>query len=242
MIRRFGGGTRVLIGVAAFGAGFIASVPARADAGRTQRHAGSVMKHRVRADAGHRRRLDALRAEARHAPRRIRFASYPVHADDDRTQADTGGDHGNGHGNGTRNRNIFSVRSPTNNHGYQHTSTSTAGGRTSVQNGLCTHVVICNITQQAGGKPAEPQPEAVPAVPPAPQVVPVPQAPPPQPPRPPAPNFGPFMYIGPLGFMFMVPPSLFAPEEPAARPAADPPVRSDDRRPVTVEEPVQPVE
>lgn len=49
-------------------------------------------------------------------------------------------------GNGTRNRNIFSVNSPSSNRGFQHTSASTAGGATTVQNALCKHAKICNIT------------------------------------------------------------------------------------------------
>jgi hypothetical protein len=53
------------------------------------------------------------------------------------------------YGNGTRNHNIFSLESPTSNQGYQHTSTSTAGGTTSVQNAMCRHVTVCNITQKA---------------------------------------------------------------------------------------------
>ncbi|MEV7968727.1 hypothetical protein AB0O34_22490 [Sphaerisporangium sp. NPDC088356] len=51
-------------------------------------------------------------------------------------------------GNGTRNRNIFSVKSPSINRGYQHTSASTAGGATTVQNALCRHAKVCNITLQ----------------------------------------------------------------------------------------------
>ncbi|GAA3838561.1 hypothetical protein GCM10022226_71040 [Sphaerisporangium flaviroseum] len=49
-------------------------------------------------------------------------------------------------GNGSKNRNIVSVRSPTNNRGYQHTSAETMGGTTSIQNALCRHAKVCNIT------------------------------------------------------------------------------------------------
>ncbi|MEU8268345.1 hypothetical protein AB0B89_14385 [Sphaerisporangium sp. NPDC049002] len=51
-------------------------------------------------------------------------------------------------GNGTRNRNIISLKSPSSNHGYQHTSASTAGGSTAVQNALCRHAKVCNIHLQ----------------------------------------------------------------------------------------------
>src|SRR3954447_21678565 len=59
------------------------------------------------------------------------------------------------HGNGSHNRNILAVRSPTYNHGYQHTSTSTAGGKTSIQNALCKNVTICKIIQKVGPRKAE---------------------------------------------------------------------------------------
>ncbi|MET7335159.1 hypothetical protein [Nonomuraea sp. NPDC005650] len=42
----------------------------------------------------------------------------------------------------------ISVESPTNNQGYQHTSTSTPGGATSVQNALCRRAPVCKITQK----------------------------------------------------------------------------------------------
>ncbi|MDH2430747.1 hypothetical protein [Sphaerisporangium sp. TRM90804] len=51
-------------------------------------------------------------------------------------------------GNGTGNHSVVSVRSPTTNHGYQHTSATTAGGATSIQNALCRHARVCNITLQ----------------------------------------------------------------------------------------------
>jgi hypothetical protein len=73
------------------------------------------------------------------------FAPLPASADPEPAQAQAA-DHGN-FGNGGRNRNIFSMESPTYNKGYQHTSTSTAGGATSIQNALCRHVKVCHITQ-----------------------------------------------------------------------------------------------
>jgi hypothetical protein len=93
------------------------------------------------------------------------------------------------HGNGTRNRNIFSLKSPTHNRGYQHTSTSTAGGRTSVQNALCRHVTECNIRQlviprqnaRPAGEVRTPPRESASASAPAPA----------------APFVVPFLYIGP---------------------------------------------
>lgn len=54
----------------------------------------------------------------------------------------------NNDGNGTRNRNIVSVRSPTSNHGYQHTSNSNAGGMVSIHSALCKHVPVCYISQR----------------------------------------------------------------------------------------------
>jgi hypothetical protein len=59
-------------------------------------------------------------------------------------------------GNGGRNHNIFSMKSPTNNHGYQHTSTSTAGGRTSVYNAMCRYVTFCTITRRVGPRRTKP--------------------------------------------------------------------------------------
>jgi hypothetical protein len=49
--------------------------------------------------------------------------------------------------NGSVNSKTIAVESPTNNHGYQHTSTSTPGGATSIQNALCRRTPVCNITQ-----------------------------------------------------------------------------------------------
>jgi hypothetical protein len=74
------------------------------------------------------------------------FGVLPASADPEPDQTNTT-DHIH-YGNGTRNRNIFSTRSPTHNQGYQHTSTSTAGGATSVQNAMCKHVKVCNIIQK----------------------------------------------------------------------------------------------
>jgi hypothetical protein len=93
------------------------------------------------------------------------------------------------HGNGIRNRNIFSLKSPTHNRGYQHTSTSTAGGRTSVQNALCRQVTVCNVkqlviprqnTRPAGEVRTPPQESAATPAP-----------------APAAPFVVPFVYIGP---------------------------------------------
>jgi hypothetical protein len=52
------------------------------------------------------------------------------------------------HGNGRHNRNAISVRSPTHNRGYQHTNSSNAGGLNNVQNALCRHSTVCNVTQK----------------------------------------------------------------------------------------------
>ncbi|GIH60215.1 hypothetical protein [Microbispora siamensis] len=41
----------------------------------------------------------------------------------------------------------LSVSGATRNHGYQHTSTNTAGGSSNVQNALCRRSRVCNITQ-----------------------------------------------------------------------------------------------
>ncbi|MFJ2030766.1 hypothetical protein [Streptosporangium sp. NPDC087985] len=80
------------------------------------------------------------------------------------TDHDSDGDP-TGDGNNKRNRNILSVRSPAQNRGYQHASTSTAEGGINIQNSLCKNVLICNITQKviviAPEKPktATPEPE-----------------------------------------------------------------------------------
>ncbi|MEV1176721.1 hypothetical protein [Nonomuraea sp. NPDC049784] len=49
---------------------------------------------------------------------------------------------------GSVNSKTISVESPTNNQGNQHTSTSTPGGTTSVQNALCRRTPVCRITQK----------------------------------------------------------------------------------------------
>jgi hypothetical protein len=73
------------------------------------------------------------------------FAPLSASADPEPTQTEiTDISHG---GNGTNNHNSFSVKSPTNNHGYQHTSSSTEGGVTSIQNAMCKNVKVCHITQ-----------------------------------------------------------------------------------------------
>ncbi|MDN3351496.1 hypothetical protein [Actinomadura sp. DC4] len=115
---------------------------------------------------------------------------------------------GNHHdGNGHHNRNIISVHSPTHNRGYQHTSNSNAGGSNPVQNALCRHVTVCNVTQTVHiARPERPQPPAeTPPEPPPPtvEVLPEPQreAPPPlEPPRQRLPR-GPFLYMGPEGLL-----------------------------------------
>lgn len=133
-------------------------------------------------------------------------------------------------GNGHHNRNIISVRSPTHNRGYQHTSNGNAGGSNPVQNALCRNVTSCVISQKVNietpERPAppptvvpieaipEPQralrpPAAVPinaqAAPAAPAVPPAPVVRVVQVVRPPARPVlrGPFMYLGPDGFMMM---------------------------------------
>ncbi|MBP2706670.1 hypothetical protein JOL79_22940 [Microbispora sp. RL4-1S] len=78
-------------------------------------------------------------------------------------------------GNGRRNHNVLSLRSPTRNRGYQHTSTNTAEGATSIQNALCRGSRVCNITQNVVIVAPTPQPAATP-----PQATPSPTAAPPQ--------------------------------------------------------------
>jgi hypothetical protein len=114
---------------------------------------------------------------------------------------------GNHHdGNGHHNRNIISVRSPTTNRGYQHTSNSNAGGTNPVQNALCRHVTSCTIVQKVNivqpVRPAPP-PTIVPiqAIP-EPQRAPAPRAPVRQVARAPR---GPFVYFGSEGFLLMAP-------------------------------------
>lgn len=103
---------------------------------------------------------------------------FPANADTEPTPSNS-----IDHGNGTRNRNIFSLKSPTHSRGYQHTVTSTAGGKTSVQNAMCRNVTVCNIKQIVTPKSADQQN----ATPPAPATAP--------------PMMGPFMYIGRWGLM-----------------------------------------
>jgi hypothetical protein len=117
-------------------------------------------------------------------------------------------------GNGRRNHNIFSVRSPTHNRGYQHTSNSNAGGMTHVQNALCKNAKVCKISQKVivvtPGKPNRPTPEKVDAFTPekvegfSPQ-----KADGLAPPTVNAPPLGvnSFLYLGPYGFMLMAPDS-----------------------------------
>ncbi|WP_405087646.1 hypothetical protein [Microbispora sp. NBC_01389] len=50
-------------------------------------------------------------------------------------------------GNGTRNRNVVFLDSPSRSRGHQHTSASTAGGATSVEDGFCRRVTNCSIRQ-----------------------------------------------------------------------------------------------
>lgn len=50
-------------------------------------------------------------------------------------------------GNGNHNRNAIGIKSPTSNHGYQHTSNGNAGGLNSTLNMLCRQVVKCRMTQ-----------------------------------------------------------------------------------------------
>jgi hypothetical protein len=106
-------------------------------------------------------------------------------------------------GNGTRNRNIFSMRSPTSNRGYQHTSTSAVGGKTSVQNAMCRHVTVCTIGQDViprkVDRPAQHKvATAAPAHAAAPER---------------ASSFPPgtLMYSGPLGYAVMTPPFTTSP-------------------------------
>ena len=89
----------------------------------------------------------------------------------------------NGHGRGDRaQRNVvttpsgkdprdrpgdkLSVAGSTHNHGYQHTTANTAGGSSNVQNALCRHSEVCNITQHVTitGPRETAQPTPVPTV------------------------------------------------------------------------------
>lgn len=61
-----------------------------------------------------------------------------------------------------RPRDKLSVSGDTHNRGYQHTSTNTAGGSSNVQNALCRHSRVCNITQHVtvAGPTMSPAPSA----------------------------------------------------------------------------------
>jgi hypothetical protein len=145
----------------------------------------------------------------------------PASADPEPAQTDTA-DYGH-YGNGTHNRNILSMKSPTHNHGYQHTSTSTAGGSTSIQNAMCRYVTVCNISQiVTPGKAATATqnkadtftPQKADAV--MPKKVDAPASEevktlPPKDINPPAPHMGSFPYLGPLGFMMTVSASPISP-------------------------------
>ena len=116
-------------------------------------------------------------------------------------------DGGNHHGNGHHNRNLFTVRSPTHNRGYQHTNNGNAGGTNPVQNGLCRQVTVCTINQKVTIIRPEPPGEPAPATAPAtellsPQAV-VPQTHPAPAPAPALTPRAPFIYMGPDGFMLM---------------------------------------
>lgn len=112
------------------------------------------------------------------------------------------------YGNGRHNRNVVSVRSPTHNHGYQHTTNGNAGGTNPTQNGLCRQVTVCNITQKITivqpERPATPPPPVSPApVQALPMTTAVPR------PRPQVESTarGPFISMGPSGFLLMAPDS-----------------------------------
>ncbi|GAB3972304.1 hypothetical protein GCM10029978_049140 [Actinoallomurus acanthiterrae] len=109
-------------------------------------------------------------------------------------------------GNGRHNRSALSVRSPVRNHGYQHTNNGNAGGLNNVQNAMCAHATVCNLTQKVtvvrperANRPAlrriEPpmrqtDTSAQPLDPPARETdTPVPMHP--------------FLYVGPYGLMLM---------------------------------------
>lgn len=119
-------------------------------------------------------------------------------------------------GNGHHNRNVISVRSPTHNRGYQHTSNGNAGGANPVQNALCRDVTSCVVSQKViivtPERPAPP-PTVVPieAIPEPQRALRPPERPPVVPPaaRPAAQPAAqplirrPFLYLGPEGFMMM---------------------------------------
>lgn len=62
-------------------------------------------------------------------------------------------------GKGARDRTTYVGGGSTDNHGYQHTSTTSEDGATSVQNALCRRTRVCNITQKVtvvmADKPAQ---------------------------------------------------------------------------------------
>ncbi|MEZ0075255.1 hypothetical protein [Planotetraspora sp. GP83] len=62
-------------------------------------------------------------------------------------------------GKGARDRATYVGGGATDNHGYQHTSTTSEDGATTVQNALCRHTRVCNITQKVtvvtADKPAQ---------------------------------------------------------------------------------------
>jgi hypothetical protein len=118
-------------------------------------------------------------------------------------------------GNGRRNRNVISVRSPTRNHGYQHTNNGNAGGMNPVQNALCRNVTVCTINQKVDVvQPERPAP-AVRAEPVTVPIETLPQTVIPQTARPPRPvprsvtprPTGPYMYLGAEGFLLAAPDS-----------------------------------
>jgi hypothetical protein len=128
-------------------------------------------------------------------------------------------DGGHHHGNGRHNRNVISEASPTHNHGYQHTNNGNSGGTNPTQNALCRHVTVCNVTQKVivvvPSRPERPAPEqpapavapaGVPAQPPVqvlPQTLVAQSRPRPAPPARPVRLRGPFLYMGPSGFLLM---------------------------------------
>ena len=120
-------------------------------------------------------------------------AALPASADPKPAATDSGA-HGP-QGNGTRNRNILSNGSPTYNRGYQHTSTSAVGGKTSIQNAMCRHVTVCNIGQDAIPRTADgPQHKVTTA---APAEVEIPA--------------GTVIYSGPLGYVVITSPFTTSP-------------------------------
>jgi hypothetical protein len=115
-------------------------------------------------------------------------------------------------GNGRHNRNVVSVRSPTHNHGFQHTNNGNSGGLNNTQNSLCHHSTVCNITQkiiiiepERPAPPAEaPESTGQPEATPPPEEIKPAISPAAAPETPPA-KAQPFMYVGPFGFMLLTP-------------------------------------